>query len=180
MNTLLKKIIFIYLSSLLIFIQNAAATELQPGSIAPSFELKDQNFKTHTLEDYQTKWLVLYFYPKDDTPGCTTEACQFRDDIFKLKALNAKVLGVSVDDSKSHEEFAKKYSLPFPLLADTNTETSKAYGALSSYGTTKRSKRHTFIIGKDSRIKKIYRDVSPKHHSQQVIDDLKNLIANEK
>ena len=180
MNILIKKISLVYLSCLLLFIQNVAANDLQPGSIAPAFQLKDQNYKTHTLDDYQSNWLVLYFYPKDDTPGCTTEACQFRDDIFKLKALNAKVLGVSVDDSKSHKEFANKYSLPFPLLADTSTETSKAYGALRSYGTTKLSKRHTFIIGKDSTIKKIYRDVSPKTHSQQVIDDLKYLIANEK
>ena len=180
MNALIKNISLVYLSCLLLFAQSVTANDLRPGSIAPAFQLKDQNYKTHTLDDYQSQWLVLYFYPKDDTPGCTTEACQFRDDIFKLKALNANVLGVSVDDSKSHEEFAKKYNLPFPLLADTDTETSKAYGALSSYGTTKRSKRHTFIIGRNSIIKKIYRNVSPKSHSQQVIDDLKTLIANEK
>lgn len=176
----MKNIVQLFLSYLLLVTQSVAASELQPGSIAPAFKLKDQNYKTHALDDYKTQWVVLYFYPKDDTPGCTTEACHFRDDILKINALNANVLGVSLDDSKSHEGFAKKYSLPFALLADTDAEVSKAYGALRKLGIMKLSKRHTFIIGKDGLIKKIYRDVEPEKHSQQIIDDLKALIAKEK
>ena len=179
MRILLKNIGLLFLSSLFLATQSIAADDLQLGSIAPDFKLKDQNFKTHSLDDYKNQWVILYFYPKDDTPGCTTEACHFRDDIFKIKALNANVLGVSLDDVKSHEEFAKKYSLPFPLLADTDADVSKAYGALTNLGIIKLSKRHTFIIGKDGLIKKIYRDVEPKTHSQQIIDDLKALIAKE-
>lgn len=179
MRTLIKNIGLLLLSSLLLVTQSISANELQPGAIAPGFNLKDQNFKTHTLDDYKNQWVVLYFYPKDDTPGCTTEACHFRDDILKIRALNANVLGVSLDDVKSHEEFAKKYSLPFPLLADTDADVSKAYGALTNLGIIKLSKRHTFIIGKDGLIKKIYRDVEPNTHSQQIIDDLKALIAKE-
>ncbi|HEY9050674.1 MAG TPA: peroxiredoxin, partial [Gammaproteobacteria bacterium] len=114
--------------------------------------------------------------PKNDTPGCTKEACNFRDDIIHIKALKANVMGVSLDDSKSHEEFAKKYNLPFPLLADTEGKTADAYGALWKLGPIKFAKRHSFIIGPDGLIKKIYRDVDPKEHSQQIIADLKALI----
>ena len=144
------------------------------GDKAPEFSLKDQNYKMHSLQQYKDKWLVLYFYPKDDTPGCTTEACNFRDDILKIRALNASVLGVSVDDSKSHSEFAKKYELPFSLLADTGGSLSAKYGALRD-GKIKISKRYTFIIDPAGVIQKIYRNVNPKQHSEQVIADLKQL-----
>jgi len=153
---------------------NSLQQEPGVGDIAPGFSLKDQNFKSHNLQQYKGQWLVLYFYPKDDTPGCTTQACHFRDDILKIKALNASVLGVSVDDSKSHSEFAKKYSLPFSLLADNGGRVSGDYGALRG-GDIKLSKRYTFIIDPQSIIKKVYRNVDPKKHSEQVIADLKIL-----
>ena len=154
---------------------SAQAFALEVGETAPAFALKDQNFKLQQLDDYRGKWVVLYFYPKDDTPGCTTEACQFRDDILKIKALNAVVLGVSVDDSKSHEEFAKKYSLPFSLLADTGGKVSADYGALRGSGSAIYSKRYTFIIDPQGKIKKVYRSVNPKQHSLQIITDLKDI-----
>ena len=177
MNTFLKKTGLFLFNSLFLIGQASADTELSVGSIAPEFTLKDQNFKSHNLADYKDKWVVLYFYPKDDTPGCTTEACQFRDDIFEIRALNANIIGISLDDSKSHEEFAKKYSLPFPLLADTEGVVTNAYGALLKIGPIKFAKRHTFIIGPDGLIKKIYRNVIPKKHSQEIITDLKELIS---
>ena len=165
------------LLALLIFGSSSYADELQPGQPAPAFTLVDQNNKTHSLGDYRDHWLVLYFYPKDDTPGCTTEACHFRDDYFEIRKLKADVVGISLDDSDSHEEFARKYNLPFPLLADTEGKIADAYGALWSLGPIKFSKRHTFIIGPDGRIRKIYRDVKPEEHSRQIISDLKQLIG---
>jgi len=115
------------------------------------------------------KWVVLYFYPKDDTPGCTTEACQFRDDIFKIHALNAEVLGVSLDSAESHTKFAKKYGLPFPLLSDAETVTAEKYGCLSSLGPFKFAKRHTFIINPEGKLVKIYQ------HSEEIIAELTRL-----
>jgi len=145
------------------------------GQLAPAFSLQDQNASLLSLQDFRGQWLVLYFYPKDDTPGCTTEACQFRDDIFKIRALNAAVLGVSMDNTKSHEAFAKKYSLPFSLLADTQGEVSAAYGSVKNAGSTRYSKRQTFIIDPEGVVRKIYRHVDPETHSQQVIADLRAL-----
>ena len=177
MKALIKKTGLVLINGLFLM-GNAIADDLKPGSAAPGFELKDQNYKTHKLQDYTGQWLVLYFYPKDDTPGCTTEACQFRDDIFKIKALNAGVIGVSLDDSKSHKEFAEKYSLPFPLLADTEAKVTSDYGALLNLGVIKFAKRQTFIIDPEGMIRKIYRKVDPDKHSLEVINDLKDLIAN--
>ncbi len=153
------------------------AAELSEGAAAPAFQLRDARGEQHALDDYRDHWLVLYFYPKDDTPGCTTEACHFRDDHIKLKALQAKILGISLDDSASHEAFAKKYSLPFPLLSDPEGETAKAYGALFKFGPLEFAKRHSFIIDTRGIVRKIYRDVDPDEHSQQIIDDLKRLQA---
>ncbi|MDH5485755.1 MAG: peroxiredoxin [Gammaproteobacteria bacterium] len=175
MKGILKKTALLLFNSLFLMGQATADTELVAGSAAPELNLKDQNFKTHKLADYKGQWLVIYFYPKDDTPGCTTEACQFRDDILQIRALNASILGISLDDVKSHEEFANKYSLPFPLLADTRGDVAQAYGALFKLGPIKFSRRHSFIIGPDGLIKKIYRDVDPEKHSQQIINDLKLL-----
>ena len=94
------------------------------GSAAPEFELPDQDGQLHSLEDFRDQWVVLYFYPKDETPGCTTEACEFRDNIFKFQELNTQILGVSLDDVESHKAFAENHGLPFPLLADTDGELS--------------------------------------------------------
>jgi len=154
---------------------SSSASELEVGSPAPEFELFDQKNTSHNLKDYQGKWVVLYFYPKDDTPGCTKEACAFRDDIAELQNLNIKVFGVSVDDIDSHAKFAEKYSLQFPLLADSGGNVAKQYGSLTSIGPLKLAKRHTFIIDPNSKIAKIYRKVKPDTHSDQVIEDIKQL-----
>ena len=112
------------------------------GEPAPDFSLPDQNGQTHKLSDYRGKWLVLYFYVKDDTPGCTEQACKYRDDIHQLSELGAQVVGVSVDNTASHADFAKKYSLPFPLLADGKGETAARYDSLRGDGSL--AKRNTF------------------------------------
>lgn len=145
------------------------------GVAAPAIALMDQTRTTHALADYRGRWVVLYFYPKDDTPGCTTEACNFRDDLGTLRAFNVQVLGVSMDDTQSHARFAEKYRLPFPLLADTGGVVTRAYGALWSLGPIKFAKRHSFIIDPEGRIAKIYRDVKPETHSRELQQELKAL-----
>lgn len=157
------------------FALSAHAQELVPGVPAPAFELKDQEGKTQRLEDYRGRWVILYFYPKDDTPGCTTEACNFRDDLPKLRALGVQILGVSVDTTTSHADFAKKYSLPFPLLADDGGVVARQYGSLWSIGPVKFAKRHTFIVDPAGKLARIYRDVKPEEHSRQIMDDIKQL-----
>lgn len=156
---------------------SSAESELVIGDAAPEFDLIDQYKKPHKLGDYAGKWVVLYFYPKDDTPGCTTEACNFRDDIFKIRALNAEVLGVSLDSAESHAKFAEKHGLPFSLLSDADTEVTTKYGCLTSMGPLKYAKRHTFIIDPQGKLAKIYRDVKPKKHAGEVIAELQNLQA---
>jgi peroxiredoxin Q/BCP len=146
------------------------------GEAAPAFTLPDQNGKSHALAEYRGKWVVLYFYPKDDTPGCTQEACAFRDDLNQIKAVGAQVIGVSVDDSDSHAEFAKKYHLPFPLLADMNGEVAARYGALLNLQLMKYAKRYTFLINPDGRIAKVYLKVETSRHSKEIIDDLQRLV----
>ena len=148
------------------------AEKIKEGDLAPGFELRDQDGQLHSLEYYRDKWLVLYFYPKDDTPGCTTEACEFRDAIFSFKKLNCQILGISLDDEMSHKAFADKYSLPFPLLADTDGTTSKTYGVKGMIF----AKRQTFLIDPNGRIAKHYAKVDPTTHSLQVLADLKELI----
>ena len=155
----------------------AAIAEPEVGRPAPGFVMPDQYMKTHNLEQYLGKWVVLYFYPKDDTPGCTTEACNFRDDIFKLRALDAEVLGVSLDSTESHARFAEKYGLPFPLLSDAAGETAEKYGCLTEWRGMTIAARHTFIIDPGGNIAKIYRKVDPDTHSTQVIADLTSLQA---
>ncbi|BCN93085.1 peroxiredoxin [Thiomicrorhabdus immobilis] len=119
--------------------------------------------------------MVLYFYPKDDTPGCTTEACSFRDNINRLIAQDAVVLGVSLDSQKSHAEFAENHKLPFDLLADESGKVAKSYGALLDLKVFKYAKRHSFIINPQGHIAKIYRDVNPKQHVREVLQDLHSL-----
>ena len=119
---------------------------LNAGDDAPHFSLNDAQGKIHHLSDYAGQYLVLYFYPKDDTPGCTKEACHFRDDLSQLEILGAKVVGISVDTSESHAKFAKKYNLPFPLLADSDGNVAKTYGALTDLYLIKIAKRYTYLI----------------------------------
>lgn len=147
------------------------------GGPAPEFELADQNGQLHSLEDYRDQWVVLYFYPKDETPGCTTEACEFRDNIFAFREANAQILGVSLDDVESHKAFADNYDLPFPLLADTEGAAATAYGVRTRMAGMEFAKRQTFIIGPDGKIAKHYEKVEPEGHSRQVLADLANLAA---
>jgi thioredoxin-dependent peroxiredoxin len=149
------------------------------GEPAPDFNLPDAKLQQHKLADYAGKWLVLYFYPKNDTPGCTKEACAFRDDLFQIEKLNAKVVGVSVDDTDSHAEFAKKYNLPFPLLSDKDGKVADSYGALTNLGIIKIAKRYTYLIDPNGRIAKVYLSVNTSRHSQEIIDDLKKLSLSE-
>ena len=148
------------------------------GAAAPDFNLPDQNGKMHTLHEFSGKWLVLYFYPKDDTPGCTKEACAFRDDLHQLTELGAQVVGISVDDSNSHAQFAKKYHLPFPLLADTTTEVAERYGILLNLVFRKVAKRYTFLIDPQGKISKVYDKVDTSRHSKEIIEDMKRVARN--
>jgi peroxiredoxin Q/BCP len=162
----------------LLLARMAQAAEVpKAGQSAPAFSLPDQAGKLHKLSDYSGKWLVLYFYPKDDTPGCTQEACAFRDDLHILTSLGAEVVGVSVDDSSSHAEFAKKYHLPFPLLADKSSEVAAQYGVLLNFGLFKMAKRYTFLIDPQGKISKVYDKVETSRHSAEIIADLKLLSS---
>lgn len=147
----------------------------QDGQAAPDFRLQDQKGAWHTLAQYKGKWVVLYFYPKDFTPGCTTEVCTFRDDVLKLHKQGAEVLGVSLDDVKSHADFAEKYHVPFPLLSDAKQETAKAYGVLTTHLNFVYARRETFVIDPQGKVAKHYKDVDPKENSTQVLADLETL-----
>lgn len=145
---------------------------------APSFTLKDENGTRHSLSDYKGKWVVLYFYPKDDTPGCTTEACSLRDARDTLAAMGAEIIGISKDEPSSHEKFKAKYSLNFTLLTDNDTAVMNAYGAWGKkmFG-QEGVLRKTFIINPDGQVVKVYGRVTPMGHGDQVIADLKALQA---
>jgi peroxiredoxin Q/BCP len=147
------------------------------GGAAPEFELPDQDGQLHSLEDYRDQWVVLYFYPKDETPGCTTEACEFRDNIFAFRDLNAQILGVSLDDVESHKAFAENHGLPFPLLADVEGSAATAYGVKTRMLGMEIAKRQTFIIAPDGTVAKHYEKVNPSEHSKQVLADLETLTS---
>ncbi len=154
-----------------------AQAQVAVGALAPEFRLQDQNGQWHTLAQHRGQWIALYFYPKDQTPGCTKEACSFRDNIFAFQQIGAVILGVSVDDVKSHEEFAKKHSLPFPLLADTDGAVADKYDVLLNLFVLKIAKRQSFLIDPEGRIVKHYEDVDPEKHTAEVLADLKALGA---
>jgi thioredoxin-dependent peroxiredoxin len=172
-------LLFGLLSTLgLLLMRMVQAAEIpRVGQAAPEFNLPDQNGIQHKLSDYTGKWLVLYFYPKDDTPGCTEEACKFRDDLHRLTGMGAEVAGISVDDSNSHAEFAKKYNLPFPLLADKSAEVSSRYGVLLNLGFFRVARRYTFLINPQGKISKVYDKVNTSRHSGEIVDDLKILMS---
>lgn len=143
---------------------------------APSFSLINQDGKSTTLQDFAGKWLVLYFYPKDDTPGCTVEACSLRDANDELIELGAQVVGISKDDEDSHRTFKAKHKLNFTLLSDPAGETITAYGAWGKKMFGKEGiLRKTFIINPDGEIMKTYGRVTPLGHGEQVIAELKKL-----
>jgi peroxiredoxin Q/BCP len=166
------------------------------GQEAPQFSLVDQNGKTHKLADYKGKWVVVYFYPKDQTPGCTTQACNFTENVFAFRKANAQILGISVDDEASHKAFEKalatnakisadnqkgiqEHGLPFPLLADPTMETAKKYGVLAKFGTMTIATRDTFLIDPTGKVAKHY-DVTPdklEGHSKEVLADIDALKA---
>lgn len=134
---------------------------------APDFKLPDQEEKLHSLSDYKGKWLVVYFYPKDFTPGCTKEACSFRDSSREFSKRGVKIVGISKDSVTSHKKFAEKYHLNFPLLADPEHKTIEAYGAWG---------RSTFLINPEGEIAKEYKNVNPIIHSSKILEDLEKLL----
>jgi peroxiredoxin Q/BCP len=146
------------------------------GEAAPEFRLQDQAGEWHSLEQYRGNWVALYFYPKDDTPGCTKEACAFRDNIFAFDEIGATIIGVSLDDTASHKEFAEKYSLPFTILSDADGSTAEAYGVLSSMGTFRFAERQSFLIDPDGTVRKHYPKVNAEKHSEEVLADLKQIM----
>lgn len=146
------------------------------GDNAPAFTLPDQAGNAVSLSDYRGKWVVLYFYPKDGTPGCTTEACEFRDNVFAFREAGATILGISVDDVASHKNFAAEHRLPFTLLADSEKKVARDYGVLHRMlGLMELARRETFIVDPQGRVAKHYREVDPGSHSKQVLADLKAL-----
>jgi peroxiredoxin Q/BCP len=154
---------------------------LKVGQPAPNFNLPDQNNNFHKLTDYQGKWLLLYFYPKDDTPGCVKEACGMRDNMETFSKLKAKVVGVNVDSVQSHDKFVHKYQLPFTLLADEEKKIVNDYGVWEKKKILGKEfegiARTSFLINPEGRIAKIYEKVNPLIHTKEVIKDLDNLKA---
>lgn len=152
---------------------------LEPGDLAPDFSLPDADGNLVKLSDFRGKRVVLYFYPRDNTPGCTKEACGFRDTYTEYQAQDAVILGISTDDAKSHTKFVQKFSLPFPLLSDANGQVAAAY---DSYGLKKFMgkeymgvSRKTFVISPDGKIEKVYLKVKPDQHAAEILSDLAEL-----
>ena len=165
----------LFVSILFVSISLGSFASLSVGSQAPNFILSDQNNISHDLSDYKGSWVILYFYPKDDTPGCTTQACDFRDAVERIIASRSTVFGVSLDSVESHKRFAEKNNLQFSLLSDQGGSVSKAYDSLNNFISFKSSKRNTFIIDPEGKIAKIYLSVKPSTHSQMVLNDLNQL-----
>jgi len=149
--------------------------EVEVGHPAPDFQLRDQYGDCHQLADFSGKWLAVYFYPKDDTPGCTTEACNFRDNFYAFRAIGADVVGISLDDVASHKEFSDKYRLPFTILADDDGETASAYGVLRDMKVFKVARRESFLINPEGLLVKHYSKVDPDTHTQEVLADIQQL-----
>ena len=147
--------------------------ELQVGQSAPDFALPDAEGRVHRLSEYRGRWVVLYFYPRDDTPGCTTQACSFRDHMPSFEGHNAVVLGVSTDSSESHRRFAEKYGLPFILLADETCAANEAYGVWKERERDGRrfmgTERTTFLIDPEGRLARIFPRVTPADHALDVL-----------
>ncbi len=151
----------------------------QPPYDAPDFSLPNQDGATISLKDFAGKWLVLYFYPKDDTPGCTVEACSMRDARDDLAELGAHVVGVSKDDATSHEKFKAKHNLNFDLVSDSTGGVTEAYGAWGKKMFGKEGiQRKTFIINPDGQVVKVYGRVTPLGHGEQVVEEIKSRISN--
>lgn len=149
---------------------------------APDFTLTDQHEVTHSMQDYRGQWVLIYFYPKDDTPGCTKEACNFRDSFETFKSMGVQVLGISKDSVKSHKKFAEKFQLNFPLLADETKEVQKAFGAWTERGFMGRpgTLRNSYLINPKGQIVKEYIKVKPELHVTEIINDLEEFQAQER
>ena len=152
---------------------------IKQGQQAPDFTLPDQTGKQHKLSSYQGQWVLLYFYPKDDTPGCTTEACTIRDNFPAFKKLKVQVFGISIDDVASHEKFVKKYDLPFTLLSDAEKNVVETYGVWGMKKFMGReymgTNRMSFLINPKGKIAKIYSSVKPELHAEEVLKDIQDL-----
>ena len=147
---------------------------LQEGTTAPDFKLPDEKGKEHQLNEYQGGYVLLYFYPKDDTPGCTTEACNFRDDYSQYQEANVTILGVSPDSPESHQKFKAKHQLPFTLVADEDQAVCELYGVWGpkkSFGKEYQGvHRTTYLINPEGKIYKVFKNVSPASHSAEVLE----------
>jgi thioredoxin-dependent peroxiredoxin len=156
-------------------------TKLKVGDKAPAFSLPDQNNKKHRLSEYKDSWVLIYFYPKDNTAGCTKQACAIRDDFYNFEKLKMTILGISVDSVESHAKFAKKYELPFTLLADTEKEVVNLYGVWGKKKFMGReydgTHRMSFLINPKGKIAKIYEKVNTITHAQEVLEDMKTLAS---
>ncbi len=162
----------LFLLALLLITSSSVLANLEVGDKAPNFILNDQNNESHQLSDYEGRWVILYFYPKDDTPGCTTQACDFRDAVKRIIASRSVVFGLSLDSVESHKRFSDKNNLPFSLLSDEEGVAAKSYDSLNNFMGYKSAKRNTFIINPQGFLSKIYLSVDPKTHSQMVLNDL--------
>lgn len=177
--------------------QQAPAAKPAAGEVAPAFSLVDQDGKKHSLADYKGKWVVVYFYPKDQTPGCTNQACQFTENVFAFRRAGAQILGISVDDEASHKAFEQalagntkisaenrqaiaEHGLPFPLLADSSYDTAKKYGVLVQRGNMQIAARETFLIDPNGKVAKHYAVDTPaklEAHSAELLKDIEALKA---
>jgi peroxiredoxin Q/BCP len=181
------RLIFVALAIVLIVVLGvgyrvARAGDKAPavGTAAPDFTLNWQENKPVSLHDYKGKWVVLYFYPKDFTSGCTVEAHNFQRDQAQYDAKNTVIIGVSMQDADSHQKFCTKEGLSFKLLADTDSHVSTTYDSVMNFGVTKLSARHTFLIDPSGVVQKVYTDVKPEKHSEEVLAALGELQANSK
>jgi peroxiredoxin Q/BCP len=153
----------------------ASAFTIHEGQPAPDFTLPDQEGQPIKLSSHRGQWVVLYFYPKDDTPGCTKEACSFRDNLLAIQQLNAVVLGVSVDSVESHKAFSDKNNLNFPILADDQQRVCKQYGTLTDYKGQKMARRSTVIVDPDGIVRKLFPSVEPTDHALEIRKALQDL-----
>lgn len=162
-----------YIAVRMVAVDRSNAPMPQVGQMAPAFTLPNQENQPVTLDQYRGKWVVLYFYPKDMTSGCTIEAHNFQRDLSKYAALHAVILGVSVDTVTSHRKFCTKDSLTFTLLADPSMDVVRRYGSLGHFGPLTMANRHTFLIDPEGKIAKVWTKVSPSIHSDEVLGALR-------
>ncbi len=177
-KTLITLLAILAVAAALLFTGAQAGDTPAVGEAAPEFRLQDQDGDWHALEDYRGNWLAVYFYPTADTPGCTTEACNFRDNFYAFRAIGADVVGISVDNVDDQKSFSDQYELPFTILSDGEGATADAYGVLRDFKLMKVASRQSFIVDPEGRIAKHYEDVDPDTHPDEVLEYLKRFMAN--